>query len=183
MLRTMNGLFPSDRLWRLRSLLCNGHSVKLPRHEVNHSPPSSTEDKNEWSYTLLSLYAFMAWTETTSPSQVPTSLSLQCRGLIYCLFNDSVSISDYTVANGNMISEQWIGGDVKGVGRGLLLAFVTLFSQRRANLRSSTQDLAWVLELTTRCAASGGTRTCNGIFWFVDLDHEQYASQTDNIEI
>jgi hypothetical protein len=72
---------------------------------------------------------------------------------------------------------------MKGVGRGLLLAFVTLFSQRRVNLRSSTQDLAWVLELTTNCAASEGTRTCNGIFWFGDLDHEQYASQTDNVEI
>jgi hypothetical protein len=55
---------------------------------------------------LLPLYAFMAWTGTTSPSQLPTSLSLQCRGLIYFLFNDTVSISDYTVANGKMIGEQ-----------------------------------------------------------------------------
>ena len=156
---------------------------KFRRLKVNHSPPSSTEGKNEWSYTLLSLYDFMAWTGTTSPSQVPTSLSLQCRGLIYCLFNDAVSISEYAVENGKMISEQWIGRDVKGVRRGLLLAFVTLFSQRRANLRSSTQDLTRVLDLTTKCAASGGTHTCNGVLWFGDLDHEQCASQTDNTEI
>jgi hypothetical protein len=132
---------------------------------------------------LLPLYAFMVWTGTPSPSKLPTSLSLQCRDPIHCLFNDTVSISEYTVANGKIITEQWIGRDVKGVGRGLLLAFVTLFSQRRANLRSSMQDLAWVLRVNTKCATREVTHTCNGVFWFVVLDRERYASQTDNIEI
>jgi hypothetical protein len=35
--------------------------VKLPGREANHSPPSSAEVKNEWSYTSASLYAFMVW--------------------------------------------------------------------------------------------------------------------------
>jgi len=92
-LRTTNGLFPSDRMWSPRSLLWNGHwgfpEIKLPLS-------SSTEVKNEWRYSLSPPYAFMVWTGTTSPSQLPTSLSLQCRGPIYCLFNDTVSISDYS---------------------------------------------------------------------------------------
>jgi hypothetical protein len=36
--------------------------VKQPEREVNHSPPSNDEVKNEWSYTFVPLYAFMAWT-------------------------------------------------------------------------------------------------------------------------
>jgi hypothetical protein len=34
--------------------------VKPPRREANHSPPSSTEVKNEWSYTSTLQYIFMA---------------------------------------------------------------------------------------------------------------------------
>jgi hypothetical protein len=34
--------------------------VTLPGLEVNHSPLSTAEVKNEWSYTSASLYAFMA---------------------------------------------------------------------------------------------------------------------------
>ena len=36
--------------------------VKLSGSEVNQSPPSISEVKNEWSYTSSPLYAFMAWT-------------------------------------------------------------------------------------------------------------------------
>jgi hypothetical protein len=35
--------------------------VKRPRREADHSPPSSAEDKNAWSYTSTPQYAFMAW--------------------------------------------------------------------------------------------------------------------------
>jgi hypothetical protein len=35
--------------------------VKQLRCEADHSPPSSTEDKNIWSYTSTPPYAFMAW--------------------------------------------------------------------------------------------------------------------------
>ena len=38
--------------------------------EVNNSPPSSAEVKNEWSNTPLPLYAFMAWTWKTSLLQL-----------------------------------------------------------------------------------------------------------------
>jgi hypothetical protein len=37
--------------------------VKWPEHEVNHSPASSVEVKNEWSYTSASPHAFMLWAE------------------------------------------------------------------------------------------------------------------------
>ena len=45
-----------DRLWGPPSLLLNGYRVSFPRvkwplREVNHSPPSSAEVKNKWSYT------------------------------------------------------------------------------------------------------------------------------------
>jgi hypothetical protein len=35
--------------------------VKLPGHEADHSPPSSAEVKNAWSYTSTHQYVFMAW--------------------------------------------------------------------------------------------------------------------------
>jgi hypothetical protein len=35
--------------------------VKQPGREADHSPPSSTEVKNAWSYTSTSQYVFMAW--------------------------------------------------------------------------------------------------------------------------
>jgi hypothetical protein len=35
--------------------------MKQPGREADHSPPSSAEDKNAWSYTPLLQYAFMAW--------------------------------------------------------------------------------------------------------------------------
>ena len=31
-----------------------------PEHEANYLPPSSTENKNEWSFTSIPLYALMA---------------------------------------------------------------------------------------------------------------------------
>ena len=38
--------------------------IKRTGGEINHSPPSSVEIKNEWSYTSTPLYALMAWTGT-----------------------------------------------------------------------------------------------------------------------
>jgi hypothetical protein len=35
--------------------------VKRPEREADHSPPSSTEVKNAWSYTSTPLYVFMTW--------------------------------------------------------------------------------------------------------------------------
>jgi hypothetical protein len=38
---------------------------RFPVGEVDHSPPSNAEVKNEWSSTSSPLYAFMVWTGTT----------------------------------------------------------------------------------------------------------------------
>jgi hypothetical protein len=35
--------------------------VKQPGRETDHSPPSSAEVKNVWSYTSAPQYTFMAW--------------------------------------------------------------------------------------------------------------------------
>jgi hypothetical protein len=35
--------------------------VKLPENKSDHSPPSSAEVENTWSYTFIPPYAFMAW--------------------------------------------------------------------------------------------------------------------------
>jgi hypothetical protein len=35
--------------------------IKRPGREADHSPPSSAEVKNAWSYTPTLQYAFMAW--------------------------------------------------------------------------------------------------------------------------
>jgi hypothetical protein len=34
---------------------------KVAGHEADHSPPSSAEVKNEWNYTSIPQYVFMAW--------------------------------------------------------------------------------------------------------------------------
>ena len=42
--------------------------VKRPEHEVDLSPPSRTEVKNDWSYAPTpSVFAFVAYIETASP--------------------------------------------------------------------------------------------------------------------
>ena len=48
-------------VWVIGSLT----GVKRPGREVHHSPPSSAEAKNVWSYTSTPTYTFMAWTGET----------------------------------------------------------------------------------------------------------------------
>jgi hypothetical protein len=53
--------------------------IKRPGREADHSPASSAEVKNPWSYTSIPQYAFMAWfsvnknTGTTLPLPYPSS--------------------------------------------------------------------------------------------------------------
>jgi len=49
------------RLWGSTSLLFNCYRYSFPgiRREVDHSPPSNDEVRNEWSYTSTPLYRFM----------------------------------------------------------------------------------------------------------------------------
>jgi len=35
--------------------------VKRPQRDADHSPPSSAEVKNSWSYTFITRYAFKVW--------------------------------------------------------------------------------------------------------------------------
>ena len=49
---------PPDRLWGPPSFLFVGYrgcfpGLKRPGRQVNHSPPSSAEDKNEWGCTFI----------------------------------------------------------------------------------------------------------------------------------
>jgi len=55
--------------------------VKRPRCEADHSPPSSVEVKNAWSYTLTPIYAFMAWCIVKHRNNFTFTL----RFPIYCL--------------------------------------------------------------------------------------------------
>ena len=48
---------PASFQWLLGALF---PAVKRPGCEVDHSPPSSTEVKNEWNYTSISLY-MISW--------------------------------------------------------------------------------------------------------------------------
>jgi hypothetical protein len=43
--------------------------VKRPGRESDHSPPSSAEVKNTWSYTSASQYVFMAWCSVKAQGQ------------------------------------------------------------------------------------------------------------------
>jgi hypothetical protein len=44
--------------------------VKLLGRQADHSPPSSAAVKNEWSYTPLPQYAFMAWCSVKAQGQL-----------------------------------------------------------------------------------------------------------------
>jgi len=62
--RSFSSAKSPDRLWVPPSFLFNRYrgcfpGLKRPGREVNHSPPSSAEDKNEWGCT------FMVWTGKT----------------------------------------------------------------------------------------------------------------------
>jgi hypothetical protein len=55
-----------DWLWGSPNLLLDAYQglslgVKWLEHESDHSPPSSAEVKNAWSYTSTPPYVFMAW--------------------------------------------------------------------------------------------------------------------------
>jgi len=56
-----------DRLWVPPSLQPNGYrralslEVKRPDQEADHSPPSSAEVKNAWSYKSTPQYVFLTW--------------------------------------------------------------------------------------------------------------------------
>jgi hypothetical protein len=44
--------------------------AKWPGHEADHSPPSSAEVKNAWSYTSTLQYTFMAWCSVKAQGQL-----------------------------------------------------------------------------------------------------------------
>jgi len=61
-----------DRLWDPPRLLFNGHRGSFPgkpqpERQINHSPPSRGEVKNDWRYTFTLPYAFKAWNGITLP--------------------------------------------------------------------------------------------------------------------
>jgi len=57
----------THRLWGPPSLLSNGYQgffpwgVRMPEREADHSPKSSVEVENAWSYISTPQYVFMAW--------------------------------------------------------------------------------------------------------------------------
>jgi hypothetical protein len=56
--QTGSGAHPASYLMGTGALSLG---VKRPGREADHSPPCSTDVKNEWSYTSISQYVFMAW--------------------------------------------------------------------------------------------------------------------------
>jgi hypothetical protein len=81
-----------DRLWGPPSLLLKGYWGSFPEvtwsvREVNHSPPSSAEVKNEWRYTSAPPY-ILSWRGTQLPCHLrgkgwintsPAILNTSCR--------------------------------------------------------------------------------------------------------
>jgi hypothetical protein len=64
--RIFSSLRHPDRFWGSPSVLSNGYrglilpEVKRPRHEAEHSPPTSAEVNKTWIYTSTVLYSFVA---------------------------------------------------------------------------------------------------------------------------
>jgi hypothetical protein len=89
------------RLWSTPSFLFSGYrgpspGLKRPGLDVNHSPLSRSEVKNEWSYASTSLYAFIV---CTGPSVYVLEVkkpdvkeSLLVNGYYWCLsyFTDTI---------------------------------------------------------------------------------------------
>jgi hypothetical protein len=57
--------------------------VKRPGYEADHSPPSSAEVKNAWSYTSTPQYAFMAWCSGKAQEEYKLLNSLLCNFLYF----------------------------------------------------------------------------------------------------
>jgi len=63
--------------------------VMQPGREADHSPPSTAEIKNAWSYTSTLQYAFMAWCSVKAQGQVFLSRCRTCTHvcMIFYIFN------------------------------------------------------------------------------------------------
>ena len=62
-------IYQRPATWLVSWITCQwvpGGKVKRPGRETDHSPPPSTDVKNEWSYTSLCPYSFTSCTRTTS---------------------------------------------------------------------------------------------------------------------
>jgi hypothetical protein len=57
-------------LWNPSRLLSNGYQGLFPWLEADHSPPSSAELKNEWSYISTPQYAFMALCSVKAQAEI-----------------------------------------------------------------------------------------------------------------
>jgi hypothetical protein len=77
----------SDRLWGPNNFLFNGYWELFPRgggvvkrtgREADHSPPSSAEVENEWSYTSTAPYLFLASKGTWECHIYCTGFSEKC---------------------------------------------------------------------------------------------------------
>jgi hypothetical protein len=61
--------------------------VKRPGREAGHSPPSSAEVKNAWSYLSTPQYAFMAWCSVKAQGQLQGLDFLACSGSEFIFWN------------------------------------------------------------------------------------------------
>jgi hypothetical protein len=69
--------------------------VKRPGRKADHSPPSSAEVKNTWSYTSTNTYVFMAWCLVKDRDKFALTFSL-----VYVLFeSESLNLGGQTFLN------------------------------------------------------------------------------------
>jgi hypothetical protein len=59
--------------------------VKWPGRKADHSPPSSAEVNNAWSYTSTPQYIFMAWCSLKAQGQIYILTLPFCRSRTLCL--------------------------------------------------------------------------------------------------
>jgi hypothetical protein len=59
-----------------------GGSLKRPGCEADHSPPSSAEVKNAWSYTSAFPYVFIAWWQLYFTELVISQESFACEDFV-----------------------------------------------------------------------------------------------------
>jgi hypothetical protein len=103
---------------RVREALYRG--VKRPGSETDHSPPSSAEIKNAWSYTSTPQYTFMAW------------CSFKAQGQLYLYL---LSCKSHVASSGRM----WVSYELKTIGSGCIV-FYDVLSLSWRGLKNICQD-------------------------------------------
>ena len=97
----------TNQFWGLAILPWNGYRGSFPGRNFDHSPPSSAEVKNKWSYTSLPLYAFKAWIGTSLPLPQTEVFQKNCSLVVWSNWASGVYVASNRSASTSRLDTHW----------------------------------------------------------------------------